>query len=73
MIDVIKVKHAGTLFRGALACQNLSFRCDFSSLSLLCLPQDSRAYYHLLNQVAPKGDEEGIPAITIDMSGLRVR
>ncbi|NXY84071.1 PLSL protein, partial [Alcedo cyanopectus] len=35
--------------------------------------KDSRAYYHLLNQVAPKGDEEGIPAITIDMSGLRVR
>uniref|UniRef100_A0A669R1G2 Lymphocyte cytosolic protein 1 n=2 Tax=Phasianus colchicus TaxID=9054 RepID=A0A669R1G2_PHACC len=33
--------------------------------------KDSRAYYHLLNQVAPKGDEEGIPAITIDMSGLR--
>ncbi|NXT15259.1 PLSL protein, partial [Prunella fulvescens] len=33
--------------------------------------KDSRAYYHLLNQVAPKGDEEGIPAITIDMSGLK--
>ncbi|XP_019731332.1 plastin-2 isoform X2 [Hippocampus comes] len=33
--------------------------------------QDSRAYFNLLNQVAPKGDEEGIPPITIDMSGLR--
>uniref|UniRef100_A0A8C9WPW4 Lymphocyte cytosolic protein 1 (L-plastin) n=1 Tax=Scleropages formosus TaxID=113540 RepID=A0A8C9WPW4_SCLFO len=33
--------------------------------------KDSKAYYNLLNQVAPKGDEEGIPAITIDMSGIR--
>ncbi|KAE8626226.1 hypothetical protein XENTR_v10006553 [Xenopus tropicalis] len=33
--------------------------------------KDSKAYYHLLNQVAPKGDEEGIPAIDIDMTGLR--
>uniref|UniRef100_A0A8D0D664 Lymphocyte cytosolic protein 1 (L-plastin) n=1 Tax=Sander lucioperca TaxID=283035 RepID=A0A8D0D664_SANLU len=32
---------------------------------------DSKAYYNLLNQVAPKGDEEGIPPIAIDMSGLR--
>lgn len=35
--------------------------------------QDSKAYYNLLNQVAPKGEEEGIPPIAIDMSGLRVR
>lgn len=34
--------------------------------------QDSKAYYNLLNQVAPKGDEEGVPPIAIDMSGLRV-
>lgn len=33
--------------------------------------QDSKAYYSLLNQVAPKGDEEGVPPITIDMMGLR--
>ncbi|XP_028446173.1 plastin-2 [Perca flavescens] len=33
--------------------------------------KDSKAYYNLLNQVAPKGDEEGIPPIAIDMSGLR--
>ncbi|MCJ8732157.1 hypothetical protein PDJAM_G00207640 [Pangasius djambal] len=33
--------------------------------------QDSKAYYNILNQVAPKGDEEGIPPIPIDMSGLR--
>ncbi|OWK00751.1 hypothetical protein Celaphus_00016527 [Cervus elaphus hippelaphus] len=33
--------------------------------------RDSKAYYHLLEQVAPKGDEEGIPAVVIDMSGLR--
>ncbi|KAI3356307.1 hypothetical protein L3Q82_017195, partial [Scortum barcoo] len=33
--------------------------------------KDSKAYYSLLNQVAPKGDEEGIPPIAIDMSGVR--
>uniref|UniRef100_A0A671TTK6 Lymphocyte cytosolic protein 1 (L-plastin) n=1 Tax=Sparus aurata TaxID=8175 RepID=A0A671TTK6_SPAAU len=33
--------------------------------------KDSKAYYNLLNQVAPKGDEEGIPPIAVDMSGLR--
>lgn len=38
-----------------------------------CLFQDSKAYYNILNQVAPKGDEEGIPPIAIDMSGIRVR
>uniref|UniRef100_A0A7N6FM37 Calponin-homology (CH) domain-containing protein n=1 Tax=Anabas testudineus TaxID=64144 RepID=A0A7N6FM37_ANATE len=32
---------------------------------------DSKAYFNLLNQVAPKGDEEGIPPIAIDMSGIR--
>ncbi|KAI9534566.1 Plastin-2 [Dissostichus eleginoides] len=33
--------------------------------------KDSKAYYSILNQVAPKGDEEGIPPIAIDVSGLR--
>uniref|UniRef100_A0A8C4RY67 Lymphocyte cytosolic protein 1 (L-plastin) n=1 Tax=Erpetoichthys calabaricus TaxID=27687 RepID=A0A8C4RY67_ERPCA len=33
--------------------------------------KDSRAYYHLLNQIAPKGDEDGIPAILVDMSGIK--
>ncbi|XP_024120051.1 plastin-2 [Oryzias melastigma] len=33
--------------------------------------KDSKAYYNLLNQVAPKGEEEGIPAIVVDMTGIR--
>ncbi|KAM4795155.1 plastin-2 [Rhinophrynus dorsalis] len=34
--------------------------------------KDSKAYYNLLNQVAPKGnDDDGVPAVDIDMSGLR--
>ncbi|XP_051761275.1 plastin-2 [Ctenopharyngodon idella] len=33
--------------------------------------KDSKAYYNILNQVAPKGDEEGIPAIPIDLTGIR--
>lgn len=39
--------------------------CNFS-------PQDSRAYFHLLNQIAPKGTEEDKPAIDINMSGFGV-
>nr|XP_003735096.2 plastin-1 isoform X1 [Callithrix jacchus] len=31
--------------------------------------KDSRAYFHLLNQIAPKGGEDG-PAIAIDLSGI---
>uniref|UniRef100_A0A8D3AFZ0 Plastin-2 n=1 Tax=Scophthalmus maximus TaxID=52904 RepID=A0A8D3AFZ0_SCOMX len=49
-----------------------NFSSDIKVITLrLCLLQDSRAYYNLLNQVAPKGDEEGIPPIAIDLSGLR--
>lgn len=42
-----------------------------NSISCLSL-KDSRAYFHLLNQIAPKGDQGGGPAITIDLSGFNV-
>lgn len=32
--------------------------------------KDSRAYFHLLNQIAPKGDRDDGPAIAIDLSGF---
>lgn len=32
--------------------------------------KDSKAYFHLLNQIAPKGQEEGEPRIDINMSGF---
>ncbi|XP_043556275.1 plastin-2-like [Chiloscyllium plagiosum] len=32
--------------------------------------KDSKAYFHLLNQIAPKGDEEGQAPIPVDMSGI---
>ncbi|XP_069745758.1 plastin-2-like [Narcine bancroftii] len=32
--------------------------------------KDSKAYFHLLNQIAPKGDEEGQVPIPVDMSGI---
>nr|XP_035952230.1 plastin-1 isoform X1 [Halichoerus grypus] len=32
--------------------------------------KDSRAYFHLLNQIAPKGDRGDEPAISIDLSGF---
>uniref|UniRef100_A0A1A8L4H1 Plastin-3 n=2 Tax=Nothobranchius TaxID=28779 RepID=A0A1A8L4H1_9TELE len=34
---------------------------------------DSRAYFHLLNQIAPKGTEDDHPRIDIDMSGFSER
>lgn len=39
---------------------------------MLILLQDSRAYFHLLNQIAPKGQKEGEPQIDINMSGFTV-
>lgn len=35
------------------------------------LLQDSRAYFHLLNEIAPNGDDDEIQVI-VDMSGLNV-
>uniref|UniRef100_H3D2M9 Plastin-3 n=1 Tax=Tetraodon nigroviridis TaxID=99883 RepID=H3D2M9_TETNG len=35
--------------------------------------KDSRAYFHLLNQISPKGTEEDQPRIDIDMSGFNER
>ncbi|XP_043830195.1 plastin-3 isoform X1 [Dromiciops gliroides] len=32
--------------------------------------KDSRAYFHLLNQIAPKGQKEGEPQIDISMAGF---
>ncbi|XP_053437176.1 plastin-3 [Nycticebus coucang] len=32
--------------------------------------KDSKAYFHLLNQIAPKGQKEGEPRIDISMSGF---
>ncbi|XP_078734568.1 plastin-3-like [Lampetra fluviatilis] len=32
--------------------------------------QDSKAYFHLINQIAPKGDVEGEEKIDIDMAGF---
>jgi len=43
------------------------------NLSFIFHPfQDSRAYFHLLNQIAPKGQKEGEPQIDINMSGFNV-
>uniref|UniRef100_G3T2F5 Plastin 1 n=1 Tax=Loxodonta africana TaxID=9785 RepID=G3T2F5_LOXAF len=35
--------------------------------------KDSRAYFHLLNQIAPKGSRDDEPSIDIDMSGFNER
>uniref|UniRef100_A0A8C5KTG9 Plastin 1 (I-isoform) n=1 Tax=Jaculus jaculus TaxID=51337 RepID=A0A8C5KTG9_JACJA len=45
---------------------------DFTYLNiqLFLSLKDSRAYFHLLNQIAPKGDREDGPAIAIDLSGF---
>ncbi|XP_056152436.1 plastin-3-like [Lampris incognitus] len=35
--------------------------------------KDSRAYFHLLHQIAPDGSKEDVPRVNIDMSGLNER
>ncbi|XP_074154535.1 plastin-1 [Sminthopsis crassicaudata] len=35
--------------------------------------KDSKAYFHLLNQIAPKGDKDDEFPVTIDLSGLNER
>ncbi|XP_074787655.1 plastin-2 isoform X4 [Athene noctua] len=76
--DLMKLSPEELLLRWAnyhlenAGCNKVNnFSSDIKQLDFYSIIKDSRAYYHLLNQVAPKGDEEGIPAITIDMSGLR--
>lgn len=39
---------------------------------LLSFIQDSRAYFHLLNQISPKGTDEDKPRIDINMAGINV-
>lgn len=34
--------------------------------------QDSKAYFHLLEQIAPDGSKEDVPHVNIEMSGLYV-
>ncbi|XP_009461424.1 PREDICTED: plastin-2 [Nipponia nippon] len=76
--DLMKLSPEELLLRWAnyhlenAGCNKVNnFSSDIKQPDFYSIIKDSRAYYHLLNQVAPKGDEEGIPAITIDMSGLR--
>lgn len=43
------------------------------TISRICLSvQDSRAYFHLLEQIAPDGSKEDVPKIEIEMSGVFV-
>lgn len=34
--------------------------------------QDSKAYFHLLEQIAPDGSKEDAPRVEVDMTGLYV-
>lgn len=34
--------------------------------------QDSKAYFHLLEQIAPDGSKEDVPKVDIEMSGVFV-
>lgn len=55
------------------SCSRSINRCLTKRIFCFCfLVQDSRAYFHLLNQISPKGTEEDQPRIDIDMSGFSV-
>ncbi|XP_061426452.1 plastin-3-like isoform X1 [Lethenteron reissneri] len=48
-----------------------NFSSDIKTVADFCNAiKDSRAYFHLLNQIAPKGDKEGQPRVDIDFSGF---
>lgn len=47
------------------------FHCGLSSCVFVSA-QDSKAYYHLLEQIAPDGSKEDVPRIEVDMSGIYV-
>lgn len=42
----------------------------------MCVPfvsvQDSKAYFHLLEQIAPDGSKEDVPQVQVDMTGVYV-
>uniref|UniRef100_A0A8B9H8Y2 Lymphocyte cytosolic protein 1 (L-plastin) n=1 Tax=Astyanax mexicanus TaxID=7994 RepID=A0A8B9H8Y2_ASTMX len=76
--DLMKLSPEELLLRWAnyhleqAGCSKINnFSSDIKDLCSACFFQDSKAYYNILNQVAPKGDDEGIPPIIIDMTGLR--
>ncbi|XP_074817059.1 plastin-2 isoform X1 [Natator depressus] len=76
--DLMKLSPEELLLRWAnyhlenAGCNKINnFSTDIKLTDFYSLIKDSKAYYHLLDQVAPKGNEEGIPAIAIDMTGLR--
>uniref|UniRef100_A0A672JKA7 Plastin-3 n=1 Tax=Salarias fasciatus TaxID=181472 RepID=A0A672JKA7_SALFA len=52
---------------------NFSTDIKWISVDFSFISQDSKAYFHLLNQIAPKGKEENEPYIDINMSGINER
>lgn len=46
-------------------------QCGLTCLTFVSV-QDSKAYYHLLEQIAPDGSKEDVPRVVIEMSGLYV-
>ncbi|XP_037589442.1 plastin-3 [Cebus imitator] len=49
-----------------------NFSADIKLIDFSNSVKDSKAYFHLLNQIAPKGQKEGEPRIDINMSGFNV-
>ncbi|KAL1765535.1 plastin-3 isoform X1, partial [Sigmodon hispidus] len=47
-----------------------NFSADIKLFDFSNSVKDSKAYFHLLNQIAPKGQKEGEPRIDINMSGF---
>ncbi|XP_076774994.1 LOW QUALITY PROTEIN: plastin-3 [Arvicanthis niloticus] len=47
-----------------------NFSADIKLIDFSNSVKDSKAYFHLLHQIAPKGQKEGEPRIDINMSGF---
>ncbi|XP_059506418.1 plastin-2-like isoform X1 [Stegostoma tigrinum] len=74
--DLMKLSPEELLLRWAnyhlesAGCKKVNNFSSDIKLTDFCNLKDSKAYFHLLDQIAPKGDEEDKPPISVDMSGI---
>ena len=64
-----------TLPAGGANAECAAGELDAASRLIECLcvsVQDSTAYFHLLEQIAPDGSKEDVPRVNIEMAGLYV-
>lgn len=71
-VSVHTSRQYAAVWREQIACTcTCAGEWNWSIYLYVCV-QDSNAYFHLLEQIAPDGSNEDVPKVEIDMSGLYV-